>query len=81
MPVGLFDLDKLLSGDDPQLFIQHFHIEVQVLHGGNDGFEHPPAVRGVKRARLRSSDFELARFRQPDLLPRVPLVLVPRFVG
>jgi hypothetical protein len=79
--VGLFNFDKLLPGDNPQLFIQHFHIEVQVLHRGNDGFEHPPSVRGIKRACLRSSDFELARFRQPDLLPRVPLVLVPRFVG
>ena len=61
--VGLFNFDKLFPGDNSQLFIQHFHIEVQVLHRGQDGFEHSPPIRGIKRARLRSSDFELARFR------------------
>ena len=61
--VGLFALDKFLSGNDSQLFIQHFHIEVQVLHSGNDGLEHSPTIRGIKRARLCSSDLELARFR------------------
>ena len=61
--VGLFSLDKFLSRDDSQLFIQHFHGKVQILHGGNNGPEHPSAVRGVKCSRLCSPDLELARFR------------------
>ena len=58
--VGLLDIDKFLSGDDSQLFIQHFHVKVQILHGGNDGLKHPPAVRGVKGSGLCSPNLELA---------------------
>ena len=79
--LGPFEFDVFLARDDAQHFVQDLDLEIQVLHGGHDRLQQLGAVRRLEYTGLRGPYLDLARFRQPDLLARIPLVLVPPFVG
>lgn len=77
----LFIIDIFLGGDNSQFLIEHLDLAVQVLQGHDNGLKHSSPVVGVKHACLRGTDLNLTFLGQPNLPPRIRLIIVSQFIG
>lgn len=75
-----FDRLEALPGDDAQVFVQHFHHKAKVLHRVDHRLYRASAVGRIEHATLCSAQFHLTLFREPDLIPRIPLTFMSPFV-